>query len=141
MAAHLLESRHEKLKIFADAKTKTQISCAVTAKLISQRLSFHYTDSTILFEIFKLLAHFCGCTDPFMSHLVGNTEDRFSRVAAPIKVQPEELEQRGGLWYDQFFFYYYFFFMLHRISDIHVYLCIIFDKILIQDIVLPKHKA
>ena len=48
-----------------------------------QRLCFRYTDSTI-FQIrnFKLLACFCSCTARFVSDLVGNPEDRFSRVAA-----------------------------------------------------------
>ena len=31
---------------------------------------------------FKLLACFCDCTARFVLHLVGNPEDRFSRVAA-----------------------------------------------------------
>ena len=33
--------------LFAFAKTKGQISCAVTVQLADQRLCFHYIDSTI----------------------------------------------------------------------------------------------
>ena len=40
-----------------------------------QRLCFCYIDSTK----FKPLATFCGCTARFVSDLVGNPEDRFSR--------------------------------------------------------------
>ena len=50
-----------------------------------QRLCFRYSDSTIpllLKSDFKLLAFFCDYTGRFMSDLVGNPEDRFSRVAA-----------------------------------------------------------
>ena len=44
-----------------------------------QCLCFCYSDSTI-----SLLskAIFCACTAPFVSDLVGNSEDRFSCVAA-----------------------------------------------------------
>ena len=34
-------------QFFAYAKTKTQISCAITAQLADKRLSFRYTDSAI----------------------------------------------------------------------------------------------
>ena len=40
------EPRHEKTRLFAYAKTKTHISFAVTAKLISAFV-FRYIDSTI----------------------------------------------------------------------------------------------
>ena len=43
---------------------------------------FRYTDSTILSQIFKLLAFFYGCTGRFVSDLVRTPEDQFSRVAA-----------------------------------------------------------
>ena len=69
------ESRLEKIKVFAYAKTKAQISCAVTALLIS------YMDSTILLlPKSEILAIFCSCTGRFVSDLVRNPEDRFSRV-------------------------------------------------------------
>ena len=53
-----------------------------------QRLCFRYRDSTIslLLKIrnFKLLSCFFDCTDRFVSDLVGNPEDRSSRVMAQI---------------------------------------------------------
>ena len=53
-----------------------------------QRLCFRYSDSTILLlliaKTFKPLACFCHCTGRFVSDLVGNPEDRFSRVAAHL---------------------------------------------------------
>ena len=53
-----------------------------------QRLCFHYVDSTISLllktENFNLLDFFWNCTGRFVSDLVGNPEDRFSRVAAQI---------------------------------------------------------
>ena len=52
-----------------------------------QRLCFRYTDS--IFPI-KLLARFCDCTGRFMSDLVGNPEDRFSRVAAHLILVDDE---------------------------------------------------
>ena len=66
---------------FVYAKYKTQISCAVTAQLISG-FCFRYTDSTIPllseFKNFKPLAIYSDCTARFVSDLVGNPEDRFS---------------------------------------------------------------
>ena len=49
IAAVTLESRHEKILFFAYPKTKTQISCAVTAQLISAFGFAIYTESTIPF--------------------------------------------------------------------------------------------
>ena len=64
-----------------------------------QRLCFRYTDSTISLlptpEILKPLAIFCGCTDRFLSDLVGNPEDRFSQNEAQIEVSvPAQYEPR-----------------------------------------------
>ena len=55
--------------------------------IADQRLCFRDTDRTIplrpISEISRFyIASFCACTDRFMSDLVGNHEDRFSRVAA-----------------------------------------------------------
>ena len=47
-----------------------------------QRLCFRYIDSTI--RNFKHLAIICVCTACFVSDLVGNPEDRFSRDVAHI---------------------------------------------------------
>ena len=50
-----------------------------------QRLWFRYTDSTIPLlptSGIKPLATFCGCTDRFVSDLVGNPEDWFSQNEA-----------------------------------------------------------
>ena len=53
-----------------------------------QRLCFRYIDSTIpllsKIKIFQPLSIFCGCRAGFVSDLVGNPEDRFSRVATHI---------------------------------------------------------
>ena len=64
---------------FAYAKTKTQISFAVTAKLISAFVfptrivqSLYY-----LIRNIKPLAIFFGCTDRFVSDLVGSPETSF----------------------------------------------------------------
>ena len=46
-----------------------------------QRLCFCYIDSSHI-QIFTPLAIFCGCTARFVSDLVGNPEDRFSRDEA-----------------------------------------------------------
>ena len=52
------------------------------------RLCFRYTDRTISLllksEISSFWVCFCDCTGRFVSDLVGNPEDRFSRVAAHI---------------------------------------------------------
>ena len=64
---------------FAYAKTKTQISLAVTAKLISAFV-FAYMQNLN----FKSLAIFCGCTARFVSDLVENPEDRFSHLTTQL---------------------------------------------------------
>ena len=71
-----------KLFFFAYAKTKTQISFAVTAKLISTFVFATYILQALYFHIrnFKPLAILCGCTAQFMSDLV----DRFSHNEAHI---------------------------------------------------------
>ena len=46
-----------------------------------QRLCFRYKDSTI-FLFLKSEISICDCTGRFLSVLVRNPEDRFSRVAA-----------------------------------------------------------
>ena len=74
-------------RLFAYAKTKTQISFAVAAKLIS---AFVFATrivhpSTSKIRNFEPLAIFCGFTFRFVSDLVGNPEDRFSHNEAQIK--------------------------------------------------------
>ena len=49
----------------------------VTFMTKSSRLCFRFIDCTIL-QTFKPLTNFCGCTDRFVSDLVGNPEDSFS---------------------------------------------------------------
>ena len=71
------EPRREKTGFFAYAKTKTQISFAVTAKLIS---AFVFAIPLLS----KPLAIFCGCAVRFVSDQVGNPEDRFSHNEAHI---------------------------------------------------------
>ena len=55
-----------------------------------QRLCFRYSDSTFPLlpksKNFKLLSCFFDCTGLFVSDLVGNPEDQFSRVLAEIKL-------------------------------------------------------
>ena len=73
--------------VLAYAKTKTQISFAVTAKLIS---AFVFATRivqalySLLLRNFKPLDIFCGCTAGFVSDLVENPEDRFSQNEAQI---------------------------------------------------------
>ena len=72
---------------FAYAKTKTQISFAVTAKLISAFVFATRIVQSLFFlnPKFKPLAMFCSCTARFVSDLGGNPEDRFSDDEAQIK--------------------------------------------------------
>ena len=72
----------------AYAKTKTQISFAVTAKLISAFVFTTYLEQFLFFlnRNLKPLAIFCSCTAWFVSDQVGNPEDRFSHNEAHIFV-------------------------------------------------------
>ena len=70
-----IQPLHEKICSLQMRKTKAQISCAVIAQLIS---AFVLATKIVQFLFF----HFCGCTARFVSDLVGNHEDRFSRDAA-----------------------------------------------------------
>ena len=73
------EPRYEKTCFFAYAK-KAQISCAVvTAQLISAFIFATQIPSTSQNRNVKLLAIFCGCTARFVSELVENSEDQYSR--------------------------------------------------------------
>ena len=45
-----------------------------------------YNISSFYIRNFKPLAGFCGCAGRFVSYLVGNPEDRFSRDVAQIEV-------------------------------------------------------
>ena len=63
---------------FCICQNKTQISFAVTGKLISAFVFATWIISLFFLNPkFKPLAIFCGCTE-FVSDLVGNPEDRFS---------------------------------------------------------------
>ena len=79
-------------QIFAYAKTKAQISFAVTAKLIN---AFVFAAGIVHFLFFlnpKFQAtSFCDCTGQFVSGLVGNPEDQISRVVDQIRVHYEGL--------------------------------------------------
>ena len=55
---------------------RTEITCAVTAQLISA-----FVLSTLI-----LLALFCDCSGQFVPDLIGNPEDRFSRVEAHLLI-------------------------------------------------------
>ena len=69
-----------------EAKTKTQISFAVIAKLISDFFFATRIEQSLYFlnTKFNPLAIFCDCTARFVSALVGNPEDRFSHNEAQI---------------------------------------------------------
>ena len=72
-------------RLFAYAKTKAQISCAVIAQLISAFVFATQICTIILFFLnpnFKPLAIFYNCAARFVPDLVWNTEDRVSHVAA-----------------------------------------------------------
>ena len=61
---------------------------------VDQHLCFRYTDSTIpllLIRNFNILACLFDCTCQFVLHLIGNPEDRFSRVAAHMAVDVTKL--------------------------------------------------
>ena len=83
------ELRREKTGFFAYAKTKTQISFALTAKLI-RVFDFATLIVQYLFFLnlnFKSLAILSDYAARFVSSLVENPEDRFSDVAAHIIIQ------------------------------------------------------
>ena len=48
-----------------------------------QRLCFRYMDSTIPVLLISEISS-CGCTELFVSDMVGSPEDRFSQNEAPI---------------------------------------------------------
>ena len=83
--------------VFAYAKTKSQISCTVTARLIS---AFVFA-ACIVFnipllsksEISSLLTILCGSTARFVSDLIGNPEDRVSHDAAHFGIRQEKIYQ------------------------------------------------
>ena len=67
---------------FGYAKTKADISFAVTAKLNS---TFVFATRIVQFlQNFKSLGFFCDCTGQFVSDQVGDPENRFSHVPAHI---------------------------------------------------------
>ena len=67
-------------RIFAYVKTKTQISFAVTGKLISVFVFATQIVQSLYFlnPKFQVLAIFSDLAAQFMPDLVWNTEDRFS---------------------------------------------------------------
>ena len=76
-------------RLFAYAKTRTQISCAVTEQLINAFVfAIQIVQLTSLVKKYYLnrnvkpLAIFCGCIAQLVSDLVGNPEDRFSHNEA-----------------------------------------------------------
>ena len=83
---------HEKTVFFAYAKTRPQISCAVTAQLTS---AFVFATRVVRFFFFLnpkfqassylLLLH--------MSDLIGNPDNRFSRAAAHISLIFQVIQQ------------------------------------------------
>ena len=70
---------------FAYVKTKEQISCSITAQLISTFVFAIQIVQLIFLKLkLKLLAGFCDCTGRFMLDLVRNPGDRFSRAVAQL---------------------------------------------------------
>ena len=73
-------------RLFAYVKTKAQVSCAVTAQLISAFVFAKRIVQSLYFlnfiHNFKPLAILSGCTAWFVSDLVGNPEDWFSHTKA-----------------------------------------------------------
>ena len=83
----------------AFAKTKTQISCAVTAQLSDQHLCFRFSYSTMLFLVKPEISSFLtssvtDCIDHFESDLVENPEDQLFYVRAQICNIPFPGKQR-----------------------------------------------
>ena len=78
-------TRHQQ---FAYAKTKTHISCAVTAQQISVFVFATQIVQALLYlnPTFKLLACFCDCTSRFVSYLVGIPDCWFSHAQAHVRV-------------------------------------------------------
>ena len=69
------------------AKTKPQISCAVTTQLISAFVFATQIVQSLYYLNLNFQAcshHLTGCTARFVSDLIGNPEDRFSHNAAHI---------------------------------------------------------
>ena len=71
---------------FAYAKTKTQISFAVTAKLISAFVFATRIVQSLYFlnPKFQASSHLLWLNSPVLSNLVGNPEDRFSHNEAQM---------------------------------------------------------
>ena len=72
----LYEPRHEKTCFFSMQNKDADQLCG--SRETDQRLCLNYT-----IQNFKSLTIFWSCTDRFVSDLVANTEDIFSRDAAP----------------------------------------------------------
>ena len=70
---------HDEKTGFSLRRNQRRIS-AVTAQLISAFV-FSFTYSS---QNFEHIACFCDCTGRFVSHLVGNPEDRFSGIEAHL---------------------------------------------------------
>ena len=82
--------------VFAYAKTKTQISCAVTAQLIS---AFVFSTPTVQFLFFlnpkfQASSHFLWVYNLVCADLVGNPEDRFSHNEAQFTFVTSECSLR-----------------------------------------------
>ena len=73
--------------VFAYAKTKAQISFAVTAKLISDFVFATQMVHSLYFlnPKFQASRYLLWLHSPFVSDLVGNPEDRFSHNEAQIR--------------------------------------------------------
>ena len=80
------EQCHEIKPLFAYAKTKSQISCAVTAQLISTLVFAVEIVQSLYFlnPKFQVSSHLLWPFSQFVSDLVGNPEDRLSHNAVHI---------------------------------------------------------
>ena len=78
------------------AKTKPQISFAVTAKLISAFVFATWIVQSLYYLNPKFqasIAIFCGCTAPFVWDLVENPEDQFSHNKAHLILNQQKSEK------------------------------------------------
>ena len=64
-------------------KTQTQIRCAVTSQLISA-FDFFSRKKTLPLLLLTEILSYLNHTDPFVSGLVGNPQDKCSRYATHI---------------------------------------------------------
>ena len=93
----MLQSEVSLITIFAYAKTKAQISCAVTAQLIR---AFVFATHIVpflfyLYPNFMILAFFSVCISKFVSDLVGNPKDLFSCIEDQVITVTDKVTKKS----------------------------------------------